>query len=305
MALILLFYSYINKLQNRTSGLRAISGRWEYKNLYRLGGKSNERSIYLILLPFYDSRIWTRADAVVTGRIFIIQIPGKYPLSWYIYTSAHLCVCSTIIRALHDHIQTPNGNAPWYWKHFGSGTRTIFFIARTETGESRFLPEQWLRMYVPGHHGKEGSKHRCNIHAFYGSRSTHPKRRCSAASTPLLLSVRIRIEFVRSLQFRVKGSDLIVTDHHGRLKTFALLLIIVLAGLVLYNRESLWHSFEKRPDPTDLAFNRPSVSGSERPIVISRDEKINVDVFRSSRQAVVNIVATTLKMNNLASLSTI
>lgn len=88
-----------------------------------------------------------------------------------------------------------------------------------------------------------------------------------------------------------------MTDHHGRLKTFALLLIIVLAGLVLYNRESLWHSFEKRPDPTDLAFNRPSVSGSERPIVISRDEKINVDVFRSSRQAVVNIVATTLKMN--------
>jgi putative serine protease PepD len=31
--------------------------------------------------------------------------------------------------------------------------------------------------------------------------------------------------------------------------------------------------------------------------VVSRDEKINIDVFRSSRPAVVNIVATTLKMN--------
>ncbi len=52
-----------------------------------------------------------------------------------------------------------------------------------------------------------------------------------------------------------------------------------------------------RPDAQDLAFNQPDALYENRPLVVSRDEQINMDVFERVHEAVVNIVATTLTVN--------
>jgi S1-C subfamily serine protease len=47
----------------------------------------------------------------------------------------------------------------------------------------------------------------------------------------------------------------------------------------------------------DLDFNQPSGASGSRPVVVSKDELINMEVFEKARPSVVNIVATTLSMN--------
>jgi len=54
---------------------------------------------------------------------------------------------------------------------------------------------------------------------------------------------------------------------------------------------------EKRPTVESLDFNAPKSAVVAQPAVYSSDEKINVDVFKKVRPAVVNIASTTLSMN--------
>jgi len=55
--------------------------------------------------------------------------------------------------------------------------------------------------------------------------------------------------------------------------------------------------FNPRPPAQSLDFNVPENDDANRPIVLSTDEKINIDVFQKVHPAVVNIATTTLGMN--------
>ena len=74
-------------------------------------------------------------------------------------------------------------------------------------------------------------------------------------------------------------------------------MVLFLLIWAVFQMEPLEELLERRPDPEDLAFNRESPDDSTRPIVVSADAKINVDVFRAVGPAVVNISATTLRLN--------
>ncbi|MBW2103128.1 MAG: trypsin-like peptidase domain-containing protein [Deltaproteobacteria bacterium] len=52
-----------------------------------------------------------------------------------------------------------------------------------------------------------------------------------------------------------------------------------------------------RPDAGSLDFNKPMANTQPRPVVMSADEKINMEVFQKVHPAVVNIATTTLSMN--------
>ncbi|MBI4776428.1 MAG: trypsin-like peptidase domain-containing protein [Deltaproteobacteria bacterium] len=73
----------------------------------------------------------------------------------------------------------------------------------------------------------------------------------------------------------------------------AVLCVLILA---LFDKLDLGGLFSGRPKPTELAFNQITPE-SKPPIVVSADEQINQDVFEKAYKAVVNIVATTLRVN--------
>lgn len=78
------------------------------------------------------------------------------------------------------------------------------------------------------------------------------------------------------------------------IKGLALMLILFMIAPIIYdnwNKIGLWF----RPSEKDLSFNKPRTD--QRPVVISNDEQINVDVFEKVHLSVVNIAATTLTMN--------
>ena len=74
---------------------------------------------------------------------------------------------------------------------------------------------------------------------------------------------------------------------------FFLLFIIIL----LFNLNDMSNVFRPAPDVDTLEFNQPIDHYESIPVVMSTDEKINVDVFDRVHPAVVNITATTLSMN--------
>ena len=81
-------------------------------------------------------------------------------------------------------------------------------------------------------------------------------------------------------------------------KLVYLWLALALLFLFLWsNRTQLDRFFHSKPSPESLDFNRPPQNQKLRPIVISPDEKITMDVFDKAHPAVVNIAATTLHMN--------
>ncbi len=82
-----------------------------------------------------------------------------------------------------------------------------------------------------------------------------------------------------------------------RLRFLLVILLIIIMGIVVFRYGSVSEFLKKRPDAAELAFNKTPESGEKRPIIMSADEKINIDVFREARPSVVNIVATTLRMN--------
>lgn len=75
------------------------------------------------------------------------------------------------------------------------------------------------------------------------------------------------------------------------------IILIIIVILIWVNWRDISGIFRSRPNPESLEFNRPSPQTGSTPIIISGDEKINIDVFDKVHPAVVNIVATTLSVN--------
>ena len=81
-------------------------------------------------------------------------------------------------------------------------------------------------------------------------------------------------------------------------KTKYLWLAFVILLLLLWsNRKDLFVSLQTTPKAESLDFNRPENASETRPLIVSVDEKINMDVFEKVHSAVVNIATTTLSMN--------
>ena len=79
-------------------------------------------------------------------------------------------------------------------------------------------------------------------------------------------------------------------------KYFGLILIILFI-LIWINRDDLSRVLRPRPKAESLEFNKSMNPMDKRPVIVSRDEEINIDVFEKVHPAVVNIVATTLSVN--------
>lgn len=73
------------------------------------------------------------------------------------------------------------------------------------------------------------------------------------------------------------------------------LVVLLLVSFVQQNWSKIDLLIFGRPVEKDLSFNKASVD--QRPVVVSNDEQINIDVFERVHPAVVNIAATTLTMN--------
>jgi putative serine protease PepD len=78
---------------------------------------------------------------------------------------------------------------------------------------------------------------------------------------------------------------------------FIWLALIILAIYIWTNKDDLSLLLNSRPNPESLEFNKSQIVTDNRPIVVSKDEEINIDVFEKIHPAVVNIVATTLSVN--------
>jgi len=83
----------------------------------------------------------------------------------------------------------------------------------------------------------------------------------------------------------------------NRFGKYLWLIIIILLILIWINRGDLSRILRPRPSADSLEFNRSKNISDNRPIIVSRDEEINIDVFQKVHPAVVNIVATTLSVN--------
>lgn len=75
------------------------------------------------------------------------------------------------------------------------------------------------------------------------------------------------------------------------------LALIILLLLAWSKRDDFFDFLKPTPGPESLDFNRPVSDSGPRPLIVSADEEINVDVFEKAHPAVVNIATTTLGMN--------
>jgi putative serine protease PepD len=82
----------------------------------------------------------------------------------------------------------------------------------------------------------------------------------------------------------------------NRGKWFYTVLVFLLVVLVL-ERDRVMEIFRPRPTAESLQFNQVDRQVETRPIIMSPEEKINMEVFERNRPAVVNIAATTLGIN--------
>ena len=78
---------------------------------------------------------------------------------------------------------------------------------------------------------------------------------------------------------------------------FILIGAIVLLVFLWFKKDEPSRFFDSRPTAQSLDFNAPESDGKSRPVIVSADEKINIDVFETVHPAVVNIATTTLGMN--------
>jgi putative serine protease PepD len=83
---------------------------------------------------------------------------------------------------------------------------------------------------------------------------------------------------------------------HDKTKFILIGAILVLAFL-WFKKDEPSRFPDSRPTAKSLDFNAPESDGKTRPVVVSADEKINIDVFETVHPAVVNIATTTLGMN--------
>jgi len=81
-------------------------------------------------------------------------------------------------------------------------------------------------------------------------------------------------------------------------KTKFILIGIILLLLFLWSkRDDTSRFFGSSPTAKSLDFNSSETDAESRPLIVSTDEKINIDVFEKAHPAVVNIATTTLGMN--------
>jgi len=78
---------------------------------------------------------------------------------------------------------------------------------------------------------------------------------------------------------------------------FILIAAILLLAFLWFKEDKPSRFFETRPTAKSLDFNAPDSDATSRPVIVSADEKINIDVFERVHPAVVNIATTTLGMN--------
>jgi putative serine protease PepD len=83
---------------------------------------------------------------------------------------------------------------------------------------------------------------------------------------------------------------------HDKTKFILIGAILVLAFL-WFKKDEPGRFPDSRPTAKSLDFNAPESDGKTRPVIVSADEKINIDVFEAVHPAVVNIATTTLGMN--------
>ena len=83
----------------------------------------------------------------------------------------------------------------------------------------------------------------------------------------------------------------------NRLSRYIWLILIILAVFIWMNRDGIYRVLQPRPSAESLEFNQPRSLAEPTQIIVSKDEKINIDVFEKVHPAVVNIVATTLSVN--------
>ena len=75
------------------------------------------------------------------------------------------------------------------------------------------------------------------------------------------------------------------------------IIIICLAVILWFIRNEFLPLPDKRLDPESLDFNLPLDEYIHKPVIISADEKINIEVFEKVHKTVVNIATTTLGLN--------
>lgn len=73
--------------------------------------------------------------------------------------------------------------------------------------------------------------------------------------------------------------------------------IIVLLAFLWFKKDKPSRFFDSRPTAKSLDFNAPETDAGSRAVIVSADERINIDVFEKVHPAVVNIATTTLGMN--------
>ena len=80
-----------------------------------------------------------------------------------------------------------------------------------------------------------------------------------------------------------------MTHRKSKYLMSALMALFLLLGL---NGDALFLSQKSRQISDSMGFCRPLRASESRPIILSTDEKINVEVFEKVHPAVVNIVTT-------------
>jgi serine protease Do len=83
----------------------------------------------------------------------------------------------------------------------------------------------------------------------------------------------------------------------NRLGKYLWLILILIAIFVWAKKDDISKLFQTRPTLDSLEFIQTADSTENRPIIMSSDEEINVDVFQKTHPAVVNITTTTLSVN--------
>jgi len=76
-----------------------------------------------------------------------------------------------------------------------------------------------------------------------------------------------------------------------------ILILILFIIFVWIKRDDLFIYFGLRPTAESLEFNESAQSLNTRPVIYSKDEEININVFKQAHPAVVNIATVTLSVN--------
>lgn len=84
---------------------------------------------------------------------------------------------------------------------------------------------------------------------------------------------------------------------NNRLSRFIWLALIIAFILLWFNKGDIDRVLQLRPDAGSLEFNQSRNLPDNRPLIVSKDEEINIGVFEKVHPAVVNIAATTLSVN--------